>query len=414
MHDNHARSGSALWGLAILLSSLLLAFWVAWSLVSALPTEALHTLSPWALAWQCLPATMAIAYYLGLLASGWWWTNGLQCSNARVMCWTGLGALFLTISLSETVHASIPLVLAIALPALTWCFFIESRHASQTKRGMNLSAGHFSLIDAFWIRFLLGLSLSVGCSPYLYDAGVSLAGSSVAETPDTSTVSVLEPSSDLQLEPNPSGSGTATRPSTPVSIPADLEAIRLETRQATLAIRNSRTSSAGSGCWLRLHDGRLRILTAAHVVAGSREVTVEWMPEIGKLPLVRTAAVEAIDDSSDLALLRLVGPTPDPQPYALQLADEPPADESLAWGISYRAAPQCLPIRQRLIKRPGDRLPLLAWEADLGGVPGESGGPLVVPAGLIGIRSGTEGDHSYFAHLNSLRSLLKNAGVLKQ
>lgn len=354
-------------------------------------------------------AAISMAFYSGLIASGWWYHGAKVAKAPRLIGWCGLGLLAFISSLLPVSAAVKTYLMLLLLPAFVWCLFIEKRVAFGFNQLSSPAAeSSFRMVGSL-ARFLMA-ALGIFGSAFYY---LELANS----RPHRASPGTVHQETRLSDTDQPttavssSASGTSDESSSDtaeVDEKLELATIKPKARLATLAVRNITAGIQGSGCWTTLPDGQLRALTAAHVVQGSSLVEVVWIDASDNLPQRSEARVVMVDTSCDLALLEIRNDFNTASPVTLQLAEQSPPDESLAWAISYREAPQLLRVREKTIRRPKELQTHLMWEADLPGIAGESGGPLVGPAGLIGLRSGTSDEFSYFTHLKLLREFLQS------
>jgi putative serine protease PepD len=198
------------------------------------------------------------------------------------------------------------------------------------------------------------------------------------------------------------GSGDDERAKTTAALPA-LPAAKIRPRKgqtqaaaiyaaASPAVVSIRTSG-GSGTGFLLSDRRT-VATNAHVVDGSKVVTVRFGPEGRDI----TAEVTGTDPSSDLAVVRLPqgGAPADAEPLKLADSDQVQiGDEVVAignpFGLDRTLTEGIVSGLARAIQAPNNYEIDDALQTDAAINPGNSGGPLLDDAGrVIGVNSQIE------------------------
>lgn len=200
----------------------------------------------------------------------------------------------------------------------------------------------------------------------------------------------------------------AAAPTTPAAVdylPVDRRDAQALLRRVTQRVMSFGCATANNGTAVDLDDGT--ILTAAHVVAGTRLINV--VPDLGPT----TVATAAVSATHDLAVLRQA-PTPT-RGVALAPDDPPAGTRVLVAG--YPHGQLSLAIGSAVVdgwvdgRSVGQVGPLLRVRTRAS--TGMSGGPLLDPAGrlagvLVATRAGT--DESFAIPASTIRSVLA-AGV---
>lgn len=209
---------------------------------------------------------------------------------------------------------------------------------------------------------------------------------------------------------------------TPSQASADFSAeLRQRAVRATVRVTNRTRDLTGSGAVIAVRGGHLYILTAQHVIEGTRNLEVALFAKEGAAEPDRTLrGVRIVAErrgGPDLALLKV--PAPPEAPPALPL---PPAPgklpeglfEALAVGCGDGGAPtveRVHVVAARRVRRGAQGTPSLAWEVKETLKPGRSGGPLVDADGrLIGIAGGVSGGRGYFSHAREIADFLRRSG----
>jgi S1-C subfamily serine protease len=199
----------------------------------------------------------------------------------------------------------------------------------------------------------------------------------------TSRAPAVETSSPGATDTEESGSEIDT-PSTSEAVEADAATVFEQTRSGVVRIRASSCEGTGAGTGFLIAGNR--VATAAHVVAGSVAISVET--DSGTYP----ATVERIDETADLASLRLAGPDPG---HVFGFAPEDPTPGTKVALIGYPLdGPLSISegtvsgVHRVIPTDAGDRRGLLQTDAALN--PGNSGGPVVALSGeVVGLVSGS-------------------------
>ncbi len=190
---------------------------------------------------------------------------------------------------------------------------------------------------------------------------------------------------------------------------------------ATVRIHNGVKNAEGSGVLVGKKGPEVYILTAWHVVDGADAVDVAvFAADTYPKPkvLYRLAQVVAVKKGLvDLALVRLIATDFIPEGVKLFPGEQVPTKQGfpgLSVGCAGGDEPTCLAIKvagKRTVRSKEGTETARAWEVEPKHAPGRSGGPLLDKRGfLLGICSGTNGDRTYFAHLDEVRSFLREQG----
>jgi S1-C subfamily serine protease len=186
---------------------------------------------------------------------------------------------------------------------------------------------------------------------------------------------------------------------------------------ATVRIINPLNGAQGSGVLIHRSGPHVYVLTAQHVVAKAAAVQVQLFtaqsyPRPG--PTYNDVIVLAESRVADLAVLRIrVGSD---QPVILPLCPPGSIPESkefsvLCVGCALGQAPTTEEVKisgKKRIQRPGEAMPLWAWECTASTPKGKSGGPLVDKTGrVIGIASGNSSGRGYFTHIQEIHQFLE-------
>jgi S1-C subfamily serine protease len=229
-----------------------------------------------------------------------------------------------------------------------------------------------------WLAAIVAASVLAGAGA---GAGVS------ALMHDNSTTTVVSPS------------GTASRNSSAIAKPADVQGILAKVGPAVAYVRTQAfqsgrffpSSGAGTGIVLT-PDGEL--LTNAHVVAGATSIKVT----LGNDTQSHNATVMGVDTNADLALVKLSGVSNLPVAELGNSSDLKVGDSVIAIGNALNlqggmtVTEGIVSALNRSIDATNESLDGLI-QTDAAINPGNSGGPLVNSAGqVVGINTATSGD----------------------
>jgi S1-C subfamily serine protease len=184
----------------------------------------------------------------------------------------------------------------------------------------------------------------------------------------------------------------------------------------TVRVTNATKDGVGSGAAVKKSGAFVYVLTAAHVVEGAKQIEVATFTAASHpkpATVYRAAEVIAQSADADLAVLRIT--TGDDLPGYLPICPPRSVPEgkdlaALAVGCA-TGAPTCTleAIKgKRKVRKPGDKVAALYWEASRAPAKGRSGGPLLERGGhLIGVASGAGDAKGYYAHAEEIHAFLK-------
>lgn len=191
--------------------------------------------------------------------------------------------------------------------------------------------------------------------------------------------------------------------------------IQIATVLGTVRITNPATGTEGSGVMVGKKDGDVFILTASHLLEGTRQArvapfTAKSYPE--SAATYETNAIPARDKLRDLAIIRISvkGGTHSLLPLCSRMRI--PTGKNFT-GLITGCNPGKPPLRRTInvigkkrVRRPGNK-PTWAWELSATQPTGWSGGALVNSEGkLIGIASGSNDGKGYYVHAAEIHSFL--------
>lgn len=208
----------------------------------------------------------------------------------------------------------------------------------------------------------------------------------------------------------------------------DLEGFKPEMqRQAllsTVRVHNKTRNVLGSGVMLERDGTTVFILTAAHVVAGAEELTVDVFsakshPQQSQRFNSASVIACAKDKQPDLAVLRVIGYDGEAKGLKLGSMKESPkqkAVRAISVGCAELQAPT---VRAETLldvvraRRGDESKSSLFIRAESAPTIGRSGGPLVDARGqLLGICSGVNQGRGFYCHVDEIERFLNAQGLL--
>jgi S1-C subfamily serine protease len=198
--------------------------------------------------------------------------------------------------------------------------------------------------------------------------------------------------------------------------------------EATARIYHDSSRSAGTAVVIARKDGKVYLLTAAHLVPNKAEPGREQNIRNVEIHLYNATNSDKVTHADALIVARM----PDRDIAVLEVLETKLANPPTA-------VPLC-PLQERDLKTPfaamtigandgppeivvdqvkrkpvvnvPNRGEALYWEADIPQVMGRSGGPMIDSRGyVIGIASGTQHGKGYYVSIDEIRSSLRNEGL---
>jgi S1-C subfamily serine protease len=205
-----------------------------------------------------------------------------------------------------------------------------------------------------------------------------------------------------------------------LSVPAEIQALdskeftkeaQVRAVTATVRVYNATKEVGGSGVLVGRNGPLVYVLTANHVVDGTKRLevstyTADSHPRAAAV--YKGAEVVAQSAEADLAVVRLTTRDETPAPVLLDFV-------ALSVGCGRGEAPECLleDVKdRRRVRKPGAARAVLCWEAARAPAKGRSGGPLIDRHGyLIGVDSGAGDGKGYYTHADEVQTFLKQNGL---
>ena len=179
-------------------------------------------------------------------------------------------------------------------------------------------------------------------------------------------------------------------------------------------------NSRGSGVLISKTDDRVYILTAAHIVKDRDLLDVACYRATKGQTVRMPALVVAKSQTQDLALLQAFTKMSG-LPKPLAIFDRNRGNFPLPFETVFFSYLGDLPqayttqvVRDTLVQRPDSESAVRMWVADQEPLPGQSGGPMVDPQGVVlGMASGASAGQGYFVHIDEIRTFLQTTGVFE-